>query len=111
MHIQITPENLLIQLGYPTTPAMMVQMREIIGNTKGFDGFSKHILSLHDALKQYGGYIAMSNSSSYLKVKTEHSRAEETKPFVGVLEAWAKKYKVALKKIENKQTFYILGQI
>ena len=111
MHIQITPENLLIQLGYPATPAMMTQMEEIIANTKGFESFSRHILSLHDALRQYGGYIAMSNSSNHLKVKTEHSRAAEVKPFVEALEAWGEKYKVALKKVEGKQTFYILGQV
>ncbi len=110
MHIQITPENLLIQLGYSVTPVMMTQMEEIIANTKEFDDFSKHILSLQDTLKHYGGYIAMSNSSHYLKVKTEHSRAEEVEPFVQALERWCEKYKVALKKVEGKHTFYILGQ-
>lgn len=111
MHIQITPENLLIQLGYPETPAMMTQMKEIIAHTKGFEGFSKHILSLQDTLRHHGGYIAMSNSSHYLKIKTEHSRAEEVEPFVQALEAWGEKYKVTLKKVEGKHTFYILGQV
>ena len=109
MNIQITPENLLIQLGYPTTPAMMTQMEKIIANTQGFDTFSKHILSLHDELKHYGGYIAMSNSSAYLKVKTEHTRDEDVAPFLETLEKWSEKYKVSLAKVEGKHTFYITG--
>ena len=109
MHIQITPENLLIQLGYPTTPVTITQMEGIIAATSGFDTFSKHILSLHDELKHYGGYIAMSNSSQHLKIKTEHSRAEDIEPFVAALEGWSEKYKVTLQKVEGKQTFYILG--
>jgi len=110
MHIQITPENLLIQLGYPATPSTLAQMEAIFQNTKGFENFSKHILSLQDELKHYGGFIAMSNSSKYLKIKTEYTRAEDVEPFIEVLEKWSEKYKVSLKKVEGKNTFYILGQ-
>jgi len=47
MNIDITPENLLIQLGYPVNDATLAQMNRIIENTKGFDHFAKHILTLH----------------------------------------------------------------
>ena len=110
MPIRITPENLLIQLEYPNTPAMIAQMEEIIANTRHFDAFSKHLLSLQDDLRRYNGYIAMSNSSKYLKIKTEQSRAEDIAPFVETLEKWSEKYKVTLKKVEGKYTFYIIGQ-
>ena len=70
MHIEITPENLLIQLGYPANPVMIKQMEVIIANTEHFDTFSKHILSLNDELKHLNGFIAISNSTQYLKIKT-----------------------------------------
>ena len=110
MPIRITPENLLIQLEYPITPAMVAQMEEIIANTRHFDAFSKHLFSLRDELKRYNGYIAMSNSSKHLKIKTEKSREEDIAPFVKALEKWSEKYKVTLKKVEGKYTFYIIGQ-
>jgi len=111
MHIDITPENLLIQLEYPATSATMEQMKAIINNTKDFEKFSKHILSLNDELKHLGGFIAMSNSSKYLKIKTKYSRIEDVTPFVEALEKWSNKYKISLRRVEGKDTFYIIGQI
>jgi len=111
MHIDITPENLLIQLGYPANDSTLAQMKRIIANTANFDLFSKHILSLSDEMKRLGGFIAMSNSSDYLKVKTDASQTTEVTPFVDALKKWADKYKVTLEKVEGKQTFYILGQL
>ena len=110
MNIDITPENLLIQLGYPANPTTMKQMEVIIANTEHFDTFSKHILSLNDELKHLNGFIAMSNSTQYLKIKTENTKAEEVTPFVETLEKWSDKYKVTLKRVEGKNTFYIIGQ-
>jgi hypothetical protein len=110
MHIDITPENLLIQLGYPANPVTIKQMEVIIANTQQFDAFSKHILSLNDELKHLNGFIAMSNSTQYLKIKTENSKAEELTPFLETLEKWSDKYKVTLKRVEGKNTFYIIGQ-
>jgi len=110
MHIEITPENLLIQLGYQPTPALLKQMESIMENTRNFDAFSKHILSLKDELQHFGGYIAMSNSSNYLKIKSDHSKAEDIAAFEEVLQKWSSKYKVALQKVEGKPTYYILGQ-
>jgi len=111
MNIDITPENLLIQLGYPATDATMGQMKAIIENTKHFDKFSKHILTLNDELKHLGGFIAMSNSFPKLKIKTEYTRTEDVTPFVDALKKWSEKYKVSLERVEGKNTFYITGQI
>ena len=111
MHIEITPENLLIQLGYQPTPALLKQMEAIIANTKNFDAFSKHILSLKDELEHFGGYIAMSNSSDHLKIKSDDpAKPEDIAAFEEVLQKWSSKYKVALQKVEGKPTYYILGQ-
>ncbi len=109
MHIDITPENLLIQLGYPTTPVMMEQMKEIMANTDGFDKFSKHLLSLNDELQHVGGYIAMSNSAKFLKIKTDKLGENDIEAFEEILNRWSEKYKVELKKVEGKNTFYIIG--
>ncbi len=111
MNIEITPENLLIQLGYQTTPVLMKQMEAIIANTPNFNTFSKHLLSLHDGLQHINGYIAMSNSHDHLKIKTESSSDADFAEFKEILEKWSSKYKVTLNRIEGKPTFYIIGQV
>jgi len=111
MHIEITPENLLIQLGYQPTPTLMEQMKNIIAHTKNFDVFSKHLLSLSDELQAIGGFIALSNSVNYLKIKADNSKGVDIQAFEAILEKWSNKYKVTLKKVEGKPTFYIIGQV
>jgi len=49
MHLDLTPEALLAQLGYPKNEPELNQMNKIIENTNGFDHFSQHILSFNDA--------------------------------------------------------------
>ena len=111
MTIDLSPEALLSQLGYPTTEHTVEQMKRIIDNTNDFENFSKHILSLHDNLAHMKGFIAMSNSNNYLKIKRgEELSKEMAKEFTDTVESWAKKYKVKLEKVPNKPTYYILGQ-
>ncbi len=110
MSIEVTFENLLIQLGYPVKEATLAQMERIAKNTKDFDKFAKHIISLNDEVKRYGGIVAMSNSKDYLKVKTDSKDPEEIKAFEDIINAWAQKYKIKLQKVEGKNTYYILGQ-
>ena len=109
MNIDITPENLLIQLGYPVNDATLAQMNRIIENTKGFDHFAKHILTLNDEVKKFAGIVAMSNSKDYLKIKTDSKEPEEIEAFTDIVKKWSEKYKVALEKVEGKNTYYILG--
>jgi len=111
MTIDLSPEALLSQLGYPTTAHTIEQMKKIIDNTNNFENFSKHILSLHDSLAHIKGYIAMSNSNNYLKIKRSEELSDEmAKEFEETIQSWAKKYKVKLEKVPNKPTYYILGQ-
>jgi hypothetical protein len=109
MNIELTPENLLIQLGYPVKEATLAQMQRIIDNTPGFEKFAKHILTLNDEVKRFAGVVAMSNSKDYLKVKTDSTNPEEIEAFTEYVKQWAEKYKVALQKVEGKNTYYILG--
>jgi hypothetical protein len=109
MSIELTPENLLIQLGYPVKDATLAQMERIIKNTPGFEKFAKHIISLNDEVKKYSGIVAMSNSKDYLKIKCDSDKPEEINTFKEIVQHWSQKYKVDLKKVENKNTYYILG--
>jgi len=109
MNIDLTPENLLIQLGYPVNDATLAQMERIAANTKGFEKFAKHLLTLNDEVKRYAGIVGLSNSKDYLKVKTDSNVPEEIEAFREILKHWSEKYKVALEKVEGKETYYILG--
>ncbi len=111
MHLDLTPEALLAQLGYAKSEQTLNQMNDIIDNTKGFDKFSQHLLSFNDALAVEKAFIAMSNSENYLKIKCEEdSSADNLSAFTNLVKHWADKYKLELKQVADKNTYYILGQ-
>ena len=109
MHIDITPENLLTQLGYPLNDALLAQMKHTMETTPGFDAFSRHLLSLKDEIARFEGYLALSNSRDVLKIKSDASRPEEIDAYKAILKKWADKYKVSLEQVGETNTFYILG--
>jgi len=111
MHLDLTPEALLAQLGYAKTEHTLKQINDIIANTKNFDKFSQHIPSFNDALAVEKGYIAMSNSVDHLKIKcNEDISADNLSAFTNLVQDWADKYKLDLKQIDNQNTYYIIGQ-
>jgi hypothetical protein len=110
MHINITPENLLIQLGYPVNDAMKTQMERTLVATNNFDAFSKHILSFKDELTRYDGYIALSNSRDALKIKSDATQPDEVEAYRKVVLDWGEKYRVKLQQVGKTNTYYILGQ-
>jgi hypothetical protein len=110
MHLELTPEALLAQLGYPKTEQTLNQMNSIIENTKEFSKFSQHLPSFNDALAVEKGFIAMSNTEDHLKIKCdEDSNADNLSAFKTLVDHWADKYKLELKKVPNKNTYYIIG--
>jgi len=110
MHLELTAEAVLAQLGYHKTDQLMEQMKNIIENTKDFNKFSQHIPSFNDALAVEKAFIAMSNSENHLKIKCEEdSSADNLSAYTELVHHWADKYKLELKKVENKNTYYILG--
>jgi len=110
MHLDLTPEALLAQLGYTKNEQTLKQINNIIANTKGFEKFSQHIPSFMDALAVEKGYIAMSNSEDHLKIKCEEDlNADNLSAFTALVQHWADKYKLELKQVENKNTYYIIG--
>lgn len=111
MDINLTPEALLSQLGYSKTTHSIKQMENIINNTNGFDNFSKHILALHDQLAHLKGFVALSNSKDVFKIKRSEEVSKEIQDeFSNLVENWSSKYKVAIEKVQNKPTYYIIGQ-
>ena len=106
--MRYTAEAMLTQLGYSINESVLAQMQRIIKNTKGFDVIQKHIVQLNDALKPFQAYIAMSNSNDYLKIKNESDENSLAK-VDEMIQEWAKKYKIDIKKVEGKETYYIIG--
>jgi len=111
MDINLTPEALLSQLGYTKTEPSIKQMEKTIGNTNGFNNFSKHILALHAQLAPMKGFVALSNSKDVFKIKRSQEVSKEIdEEFVNLVEGWANKYKIELEKVAKKPTYYIIGQ-
>jgi hypothetical protein len=102
----IDDSGLLTQLGYGDSEAAVEQFEAIKQNTKNFDSIKDHILALHDNIKPNGGFVALSSTNSYLKIKNPSNSADVQE----YIKKWADKYKVELKKVEGKETYYIIGR-
>ena len=110
MNLDITPEVLISQLNLGHSDSILTQTTNTINNTTNFSKFSKHIISLNDKLKHMNGYIALSNTKQYFKIKcdkTEHDGI--LKEFENELQHWSDKYNVTLEQVENKNVYYIIG--
>ncbi len=110
MNLKITPEVIASQLEIGKTEASLKQIETAIANTKNFDNFSKHIISLNDKLKHMNAYVGLSNKKAYFKIKYDGSVEELEKEFLEEIEHWSNKYNVKLKQLDNKNVFYIIGR-
>ncbi len=102
-------EAMLIQLGYAPNEALVKQIGEITENTSGYGKIEKHIMDLSDHLKVNNAYIAMSNSTKHFKIKIESPTPELAEEAHEKVARFSEKFKVALQKLESKETYYILG--
>jgi hypothetical protein len=100
---------MLNQLGYTPNEILIKQFTKIKENTIGYEKIEKHIMDLHDALKPLGGYVAMSNSNDYLKVKIEQPNGALKEEAYEKIEHFSEKFKIELQKVDGKDTFYIIG--
>jgi len=105
----MTLDAMLTQLGYADNASLHSQMQRIIDNTHGYEKISKHIADLHMALLPHEAHIALSNSVDNLKIKCESTFEKELQDVRDRINAWSKKYKVELQKVDGKDTYYILG--
>ena len=94
---------LLNQLGYNENDATAAQVKRILNNCDGLNLSS--IITLNDHLKPLGGFVAMSGSEDVFKIKN----ASKTPGALNVIENWAEKNKISIKKV-NENTHYILGK-
>lgn len=110
MHLDVSAEVLLLQLGYTKTENSLLQAQKMIDNTKGFEKFSKHIISLHDNIKKMNAYIALSSTTDYFKIKCDKNDAPEIlEEFHNEVAHWSNKYNVEIKRLHKKHVYYILG--
>jgi len=109
MQIEITPEMILSQLGYTINESSLEQVTKAMNNTKGFEQFAKHLLSLNDNLKHMKAYIALSNHTELFKIKSENQNEAVLQEFHDAVKKWSDKYHVSLETIPNKAVYYILG--
>lgn len=102
-------EAMLTQLGYVPNDALIKQLQRIEENTAGYEKIQKHIMDLHDHLKIDDAYVAMSNSNDFFKIKIESLSPEIEEEAHEKVRHFSEKFKVALNKLENKNTYYIVG--
>jgi len=102
-------EAMLTQLGYVPNDALKKQLSKIEENTVGYEKIQKHIMDLHDALKVDKSFVALSNSNDYFKIKVEAYSEELKEQAHEKIKHFSDKFKVTLKKLDNKETYYIIG--
>jgi len=103
-------DAMLRQLDYTPNEALLEQMGRVIENTHGYDKIEKHIMDLHDHLKVNKGYVAMSNSHDYFKIKIDDVSDEELQEAQEKIAHFAEKFKVNVEEVEGaKNTYYIKG--
>jgi hypothetical protein len=107
--MQLQRDAMLKQLGYVPNDALLDQLSRIETNTPGYEKIQKHIMDLHDHLKVDGSYVAMSNSEDYFKIKIEAVSEELAKEAHQKIKHFSDKFKVKVNKLDNKETYYILG--
>ena len=102
-------DAMLTQLGYTPNEALIEQLERIESNTAGYEKIRKHIMDLHDHLKVDNSYVAMSNSEDYFKIKIEAPSPEVAEEAHEKIKHFSDKFKVTLNKLDNKETYYIVG--
>lgn len=102
-------DAMLTQLGYAPNSALLSQLERIEKNTTGYEKIQKHIMDLHDHLKVDGSYVALSNSEDCFKIKVEAQSAEIAEEAHEKIKHFSDKFKVTVNKLDNKETYYIVG--
>ena len=102
-------DAMLTQLGYTPNDALVKQLETIENNTAGYEKIQKHIMDLHDHLKVDGSFVALSNSEDCFKIKVEASSHELRKQAHDKIQHFSDKFKVTINKLDNKETYYIVG--
>lgn len=109
MHLELTPDAVLKELGYAVTEQTLSQLERVYIQTPNLEKFLPHLPAFKDALAPQKGYIALSNSKPYFKIKCEEDRESQNgEAYEEIVHKWAQKYKLQLQKA-NRYTYYIIG--
>jgi hypothetical protein len=110
MTLDLDNEGILHQLGIANVnDALLNQVSAVRESTFKFEAIEKHIFDLHRKLEKIDGYVALSNSKNYLKIKHhESANRVQNEEFTETVKEWATRYKIKLEEV-NKNTYYILG--
>ncbi|NLY04131.1 MAG: type II secretion system protein [Campylobacter sp.] len=104
-------DGILVSLGYSVNDGTIAQLEGILNSCDFTDTELEKIILLNDNLKKFEGYVAMSNSNSYFKIKNENSTDGVIKGFRETIFEWADRYKFGLEKVDGRETYYIVGKI
>ena len=116
MHLEVTAEVLIKQLGFEVNESLLEKANKVMNNTNGYDEFANHIISLNDFLKHVNGYIDFSNSHDYLKIIEEEASQAINDEFEDKIQSWATKYHIELEfvqkdgKATHRTMYYIKGK-
>lgn len=102
-------EGMLTQFGYTITPSSLEQVQRIIANTKGFEHVERHLIALNDKLKNYLGFVGLSGSKDYFKIKNTSPDESVRKVVEETILQWSNKFKITIEKVPNKETYYVIG--
>lgn len=102
-------DAMLTQLGYKPNDALLGQLERIENNTTGYEKIQKHIMDLHNTLKVDGSFVALSNSEDFFKIKVEAPSPELAQEAHEKIQHFSDKFKVKVRKLDNKETYYIEG--
>ncbi|RAZ60127.1 type II secretion system protein [Campylobacter hyointestinalis] len=103
-------DSILIGLGYNINDALLQQVKRILSACDFDENEISHILNLNDKLKLHFAFVAISNSEDVFKIKCESNNNEIKKAFNDIVSEWALKYKFKIKKLDGKETYYIIGR-
>jgi hypothetical protein len=107
--LKMQRDAMLTQLGYAPNEALINQLEKIEKNTAGYEKIQKHIMDLHDHLRVDDSFVALSNSEDYFKIKVDAKSEELALEAHEKIKHFSDKFKVTINKLENKNTYYIVG--
>ena len=101
---------ILNKLGYSANDALTEQVKRILSNCDLNDTELSHLLDLHEKIFKFNGFVAISNSEDVFKIKCE-GRPSDIRNFNEIVTNWADKFKLKIRKIDGKETYYLLGRL
>ena len=105
----MTNDAILKQLGYTVTSSALAQVDKVIKNTHNFEQVEKHLITLHDQLQAHLSCVALSSTKDCFKIKNLAQGNEMIEEVNEMITHWSEKYKVAIEKVDGKDTYYVIG--